>query len=70
MACNGFECKWLECDTNNGKMWTSMMVLDEVDMVHEVVKCGMCTVKEMNVVKGENELLRKEVGEGRRKLDN
>ena len=41
----------------------SMMVSDEVDMEHDVVKCGMCIVKEMNVVKGEKELLRKEVGE-------
>ena len=24
-----------------------MMVPDEVDMKHEVVKCGMCIVKEM-----------------------
>ena len=40
-----------------------MMVPDEVDMEPEVVKCGMCIVKEMNVVKGEKELLRKEVGE-------
>ena len=35
------------------------------DMEHEVVKCGMCMVKEMNVLKRENELLRKEVGEMR-----
>ena len=40
-----------------------MIVPDEVDMEHEVVKCGMSIVKEMNVVKGEKELLRKEVGE-------
>ena len=40
-----------------------MMVSDEVDMELEAVKCGMCIVKEMNVVKGEKELLRKEVGE-------
>ena len=49
---NGFECKWLECGTTNCKMWMSKMVPDEVDMEHEVVKCGMCIVKEMNVVKG------------------
>ena len=36
-----------------------MMVSDEVDMEHEVVKWGMCIVKEMNVRKGVNELLRK-----------
>ena len=36
---------------------------DEVDMGHEVVKGGMYIVNEMNVVKGEKELLRKEVGE-------
>ena len=41
----------------------TMMVPDEVVMEHEVVKCGMCMVKEMNVVKRANELLRKEVGE-------
>ena len=40
-----------------------MMVPDEVDMEHEIVKCGMCIVKEMNVVKGEKELLRKEIVE-------
>ena len=51
MAWNGFECKWLESGTANCKMWMSMMVPDEVDMEHEVVKCGMCIVKEMNVVK-------------------
>ena len=61
MAWNGFECTWLECGTANCKMWMSMMVPDEVDMEHEVVKCGMCIVKEMNVVKGEKDLLRKEV---------
>ena len=59
VAWSGFECKWLECGTTNGKMWMSMMVPDEVDMEHEVVKCGMCIVKEMNVVKGEKELLRR-----------
>ena len=26
------------------------MVPDEVDMEHEVVKCGMCIVNKMNVV--------------------
>ena len=57
----GFEYKWLECGTTNCKMWMSMMVPDEVDMEHEVVKCDMCIVKEMNVVKEEKELLRKEV---------
>ena len=40
-----------------------MMVPDEVDMEHEAFKCGMCIVKEMNVMKGEKDLLRKEVGE-------
>ena len=68
MAWNGFECKWLECGTANCKMWMSMMVPDEVDMEHEVVKCGMCIVKEMNVVKGEKDLLRKEVGELRKEV--
>ena len=58
----------LGCGTTNGKMWMSMMVPDEVDMEHEVVKCGMCIVKEMNVVKGEKELLRKEVGELRKEI--
>ena len=38
-----------------------MKVPDEVDMEHEIVICGMCIVKEMNGVKGDNELLRKEV---------
>ena len=56
VAWNGIECKWLECGTTSCKMWMSMMVPDEVDMEHEVVKCGMCIVKEMNVVKGEKEL--------------
>ena len=55
--------EWLECGTNNCKMWLSMMVPDEVDMEHEVVKWDLCIVKEMNVAKGEKELLRKEVGE-------
>ena len=40
-----------------------MMVPDEVDMEHEVVKCGMCIVKDLNVVKGEKKRLKKEVGE-------
>ena len=53
VAWNDFECKWLERGTTNCKMWMSMMVPDEVDMEHEVVKCGMCIVKEMNDVKGE-----------------
>ena len=39
-----------------------MMVPDEVDMEHEAFKCGMCIVKEMNVMKGEKDLL-KEIGE-------
>ena len=59
MAWKGFDCKWLECGTTNCKM----MVPDEVDIEHEVVKCGMCIVNEMNVVKGEKKPLRKEVGE-------
>ena len=45
-----------------------MMVPDEVEMEHAVVKCGMCIVKEMNVVKGEEDLLRKEVGELRKEI--
>ena len=45
-----------------------MMVPDEVDMEHEVVKCGVCIVKEMNVGKGENKLLRKVVGELRKEV--
>ena len=64
MAWNGFECKWLECGTTNCKIWRSITVPDEVDREHGVVKCGMCIVKEMNVVKGEkgeNDVLRKEV---------
>ena len=65
---NDFECKWLECGTTNCKMWMWLMVLGEVDMENEVVKCGMCIVKEMNVVKGEKELLRNEVGELREEV--
>ena len=68
VAWNGFECKWLECGTTNCNMWMSMMVPDDVDMKHEVVKWGMCIVKEMNVVKGEKDLLRKEVGELRKEV--
>ena len=45
-----------------------MMVPDEVDMEHEAIKCGMCIVKEINVVKGEKDLLRKEVGELRKEI--
>ena len=63
VAWNGFECKCLACGTTNCKMWMSMMVQDEMDMEHEVAKCGMCIIKEINVVKGEKELWRKEVGE-------
>ena len=37
-------------------------------MEHEVVKCSMCIVKEINVVKGEKDLLRKEVGELRKEI--
>ena len=40
IAWNGFECKWL-----------SMMVPDEVDIKHKVAKCGMCMVKEVDVLK-------------------
>ena len=68
MACNDFECKWLEYGTTNSKMWMSMMVPYEVNMEHEIVKCGMCIVKDMNVVKGEKELLRKEVGELKKEI--
>ena len=38
-----------------------MMVPDEVDMEHEAVKCCMCIVKELNVVNGEQDLLRKKI---------
>ena len=68
LAWNGFECKWLECGNTNCKLWISMMVSDEVDMEHGVVKCGMGMVKEINVVKEEKELLRKEVGELRKEV--
>ena len=54
MAWNGFEYKWLGCGTTNCKMWMSMIVPDEVYMEHEVVKCGMCIVKDVSVVKGDN----------------
>ena len=70
MAWNGFECMWLECGTTNCKMWMSMMVPDEVDMGHDVVKCGMCIVKQMDVGKGDNELLKQEVGELRKEVEN
>ena len=63
VAWNGFDCKWSECSTTNYKMWMSMVVPDEVDMEHEVVKCGMRIVRGMHVVKGEKEVLRKDVGE-------
>ena len=60
---NDFEYnKCLGCGTAYRKMGMSMMVPDEVDMELKVVKCGMCIVTEMNVGKGDNELLRKEVG--------
>ena len=49
IAWNGFQCKWLECGSTNCKMWMSMVVLNQVDMEHEVVKCGMCMVTEVNV---------------------
>ena len=39
-----------------------------MDMEHEVAKCGMCIVKEMNVVKGEIELLMQEVGDLRKEV--
>ena len=68
MAWNGFECKCLECGTTNCKMWMSMMVPDEVDMEHGAVKCGMCIVNEINVVKGDKDLLTKEVGELRKEI--
>ena len=42
---------------SNCKMWISMMVPDGVDVEHEVVKCGMCIVKEMNDFRKENESL-------------
>ena len=45
-----------------------MMVPDEVDMVHEAFKCGMCIVNEMNVMKGEKDLLMKEVEELRKEI--
>ena len=45
-----------------------MMVPDEVDMEHEAFKGGMCIVKEMNVMKGEKDLLRKEVEELRKEI--
>ena len=60
---NGFECKWLKCGTTNCKMWMSMMVPDEVDMEHEVVKCGMCIVKDKELLKKKVGELMKEVGE-------
>ena len=44
-------------------MWMLMMVPDEVDMEHGIVKCGMCIVKDMNIMKGKKELLRNEVVE-------
>ena len=49
----GFECKWLECGITTCKMRMSIMVPNEEDMEHEVVKCGMFIVEEMNAVKGD-----------------
>ena len=50
------------------KYGLSMVVPDEVDMKHEAFKCGMCIVKEMIVMKGEKDLLRKEVEELRKEI--
>ena len=36
----------------NCKMWISMMVPDGVE--HEVVKCGMCIVMDINDLRKEN----------------
>ena len=65
IAWTGFECKWLECVNLNCKIWMSMMVPYRVDMEHEVLKCGRCTVKYMNELMIENEKLGKEVDEMR-----
>ena len=45
-----------------------MMVPDEVDMEHETFKCDMCIVKEMNVMKGEKDRLRKVVEDLRKEI--
>ena len=46
-----------------------MMVSDEVDMEHEVVKCGMCIVNSsFSPLKGEKEVLTKEVRELRKEV--
>ena len=67
---NGFECKWMECGSPNCKMSISMMVPDGVDVEHEVVKCGMCIVKEINDLRKENESLGNEVKEWKMKTMN
>ena len=59
MAWSGFECNWLGCGSTNCNIW--MIAPDEVDMEHEVVKCGMCMVNEVNILKRGNEWLNKEV---------
>ena len=46
---------WMECGSPNCKMWMMWMIVPYgVDVEHEVVKCGMCIVKEMNHLKREN----------------
>ena len=47
-----------------------MMVSDGVDVKHEVVKCGMRIVEEMNVLRKENKLLANEVKEWKLKTVN
>ena len=68
MAWNCSECTWSECGTTNCNMWMSMMVPEEVDMEHEAFKCGMCIVKEMNVIEGEKDMLRNVVEELRKEI--
>ena len=41
-------------------MWILMMLTDGVDVEHEVVKCGICIVKEMNDLKKKIKVLKKE----------
>ena len=58
---NGFKKEWLECESEECRVWVSMRVPDGWKGGEGRFKCGLCVMKEVVEVRNENEILKRQM---------